>query len=219
MLDKILAVEGDQPQRNGIGPVGVYTRNTYTARQGYESLKAWERSQGSNCRIIVTVGAYGSIARFIAYAASKGEPWIYSAVSFTGADNFASELRRFRVVDRVIMTQVVPLPDSGLTIVRTAQNALGKEYGYVSQEGYIVGKMLLRALRQMQAEGKEITRENVLAWFHGSHFELEGLNLDFEDDNQGSDLVVMTALDGTAWIPMQDGIWQRWVAQMAQTSK
>jgi len=37
-LDEIMALGGDNPFRNNVGPVGVYKRNTFTSREGYDSL-------------------------------------------------------------------------------------------------------------------------------------------------------------------------------------
>jgi ABC-type branched-subunit amino acid transport system substrate-binding protein len=215
-LDAVLHVnakKGSEPKRNGIGPVGVYMRNTFMARAGYESLKAWEKKQGSTCRLIVTVGSYASIARFIAYAKAKQQqqPWIFSAVSFTGADNFATALNSFSVDDHVIMTQVVPLADSPLAIVKAAQTALGKNYGYVSQEGYIVGKLLLYGLKKLEKNNEVINRENLIAVYQGKRFDLEGLEMDFSSDNQGSDFVVMTTLKGSQWLPVEASTWQKWL--------
>lgn len=216
-LDKIIAASGTEPERNNQGPVGVYTRNTFIARDGYDSLKAWEQQQGSTCKLVVTVGTYEAIARFIAYAHSKNEPWVFSAVSFTGADDFRKTLNKFNIIDRVIMTQVVPLPDSDLPIVQEARTALGKDYGYVSQEGYIVGKLLLHGLQQLETEAKTITRTNLLATFKGQQFDLGGLTMDFSNDNQGSDLVVMTRHTNDKWLAMQDSTWSDWLDQQQKT--
>jgi ABC-type branched-subunit amino acid transport system substrate-binding protein len=216
-LDKIIAASGAEQERNNQGPVGVYTRNTFIARDGYDSLKAWEQQQGSACKLVVTVGTYEAIARFIAYAHSKNEPWIFSAVSFTGADDFHKTLNKFNISDRVIMTQVVPLPDSDLPIVQEARTALGRDYGYVSQEGYIVGKLLLRGLRQLETDEKTITRNNLLATFKGQQFDLGGLAMDFSNDNQGSDLVVMTRHTNDKWLAMQDNTWHDWLEQQQKT--
>lgn len=216
-LDKIIAASGAEPERNNQGPVGVYTRNTFIARDGYDSLKAWEQQQGSTCKLVVTVGTYEAIARFIAYAHSKNEPWVFSAVSFTGADDFRKTLNKFNIIDRVIMTQVVPLQDSDLPIVQEARTALGKDYGYVSQEGYIVGKLLLHGLQQLETEAKTITRTNLLATFKGQQFDLDGLTMDFSNDNQGSDLVVMTRHTNDKWLAMQDSTWSDWLDQQQKT--
>ena len=192
-LDEIIAQDGANPFRNNIGPVGVYKRNTFASRDGYQSLKAWEASSGFQCRLVVTVGAYASIANFVGYATMKGENWTYSAVSFTGAENLKNALAEFGVTENVIVTQVVPPLDSKLPIVRDARKALGSRLSYVSLEGYVVGRFMLQALNQIP--GKEITRELLLSTIRGKRFDVGGLILDFSDDNQGSDLVVATYLD------------------------
>ncbi len=206
ILEDMVTMEGENPPRNNMGPVGVYKRNTLYARDGYQSLKAWEASAGAKCQLIVTVGAYANIARFAAYARNKGENWIISAVSFTGADNFREALKQFGVSDGVIMTQVVPTLDSDLPIVREARQALGNQFGYVSLEGYIVGKLLLAALEQIKGP---VTRENFLNAVRGRTFEFGGLKFDFTDDNQGSDFVALTYLDQGGYRNMARNDWQR----------
>lgn len=193
-LDEIMSLGGDNPYRNDIGPVGVYKRNTFSSRDGYESLKSWEATSGVKCRLVVTVGAYASIANFIGYATMKGENWVYSAVSFTGAENLRNALREFGVNRNVIVTQVVPPLNSNLPIVQQARAALGSNLSYVTLEGYIVGSMMLKVLETMP--GKDITRQSFLAAIKGKKFDLGGLRLDFSDDNQGSDLVISTFLEG-----------------------
>jgi len=192
-LDEIMAQDGDNPFRNGIGPVGVYKRNTFSSREGYQSLKDWETSSGFKCRLVVTVGAYASIANFVGYAAMKGENWTYSAVSFTGAENLKNALAEFGVTENVIVTQVVPPLSSKLPIVKDARKALGSKLNYVSLEGYVVGRFMLQALNQIP--GKEITRDLLMSTIKGKRFDVGGLVLDFSNDNQGSDLVVATYLD------------------------
>ena len=183
---------GDNPYRNNIGPVGVYKRNTFSSRDGYQSLKAWEAASGLSCRLVVTVGAYASIANFIGYASMKGENWIYSAVSFTGAENLKNALSEFGVTENVIVTQVVPPLDSSLPIVRDARKALGSKLNYVSLEGYVVGRFMLQAMKSIP--GKEVTRDGLLSTIKGKRFDIGGLVLDFSNDNQGSDLVISTYL-------------------------
>jgi len=207
-LETMLNIRGENPARNNIGPVGVYTRNTFVSRDGYMSLKHWERQQGAECRLVIGVGTYNAIARFAGYARAKGERWIVSAVSFTGADNLRGAVAEYGVDDRVVMTQVVPLLDSDLPIVREARKALGDQFGYVSLEGYIVGKMLIAIMNNVKGD---MTRANFLQAAYGSKFELGGLTLDFRDDNQGSDDVFLTYLDGNTYKPLTDEVWQRWV--------
>ena len=193
-LDEIMSLSGNNPFRNDIGPVGVYKRNTFSSRDGYASLKDWEVQSGSKCRLVVTVGAYASIANFIGYASMKGEDWVYSAVSFTGAENLRNALREFGINRNVIVTQVVPPLDSNLPIVQQARAALGSDLSYVTLEGYIVGSMMLKVLESMP--GKDITRASFLSAIQGKKIDVGGLKLDFSNDNQGSDLVISTYLDG-----------------------
>jgi ABC-type branched-subunit amino acid transport system substrate-binding protein len=207
-LETMLNIQGENPARNNIGPVGVYTRNTFVSRDGYMSLKHWEKQQGSECRLIIGVGTYNAIARFAGYARAKGEQWIVSAVSFTGADNLRGAVAEYGVADRVVMTQVVPLLDSDLPIVHEARKALGDEFGYVSLEGYIVGKMLIAIMKKVKGD---MTRANFLQAAYGSTFELGGLTLDFRNDNQGSDEVFLTYLDGDTYKPLTGEVWQQWV--------
>ncbi|WP_232465146.1 ABC transporter substrate-binding protein [Oleiphilus messinensis] len=188
-LDELLEKSGDNPNRNGIGPVGVYQRNTLSSRAGYDSLKQWESSQNTTCKLVVTVGTYSAIGRFAAYSRQKGNQWLISAVSFTGADNLQSTLEQFGVTQGVILTQVVPAIDSDLAIVKAAQKALKDRLNVVSLEGYIVGRMVVEMLQRIDGE---ITREKFIAVARGSNFTMGGLKLDFQRDNQASDMVSVT---------------------------
>lgn len=205
ILVDIMSRTGDQPDRNGLGPVGVYTRNTFEAREGYLSLKNWEKQQNVNCKLVVTVGTYNAIAQFAGYGRYKGDRWPISAVSFTGADNFREALTELRIENDVIMTQVVPHLSSSLPIVSEARSALGDEFGYVSLEGYIVGKLVLEGFKQIEGE---ITRQSFLDAILGNRIYIGGLELDFTTDNQGSDLVVPTILNNGRFEKMDDADWE-----------
>lgn len=204
-LDDILSMGGDNPSRNGLGPIGVYTRNTFEARDGFLSLKSWQDQHDVTCRLVVTVGTYNAVAQFAGYSRYKGEDWLISAVSFTGADNLRDALRDLRIEDNVVMTQVVPHTSSSLPIVDEARVALGDGLGYVSLEGFIVGKMFLEALRRVEGP---LTRQSFLNAILGSEMYLGGLQLDFTTDNQGSDLVVPTILKGGRFESMTGSDWK-----------
>ena len=203
-LDVVLQQQGENPARNNLGPVGVYQRNTFISRAGYQSLKDWEKVSKAPCKVVVTVGTYNAIAKFAAYSRYKGEDWIISAVSFTGADNFHKALGDANISDRVIMTQVVPPLDSRLPIVAEARQKLGERFGWVSLEGYIVGKLWLTAMENVQGR---ITRAKFLDGIRGRRFDLGGLKLDYRNDNQGSDLVVLTNLTPDGFKPMSLSAW------------
>jgi len=193
-LTELMQMEGDEPERNYLGPVGVYQRNTLAARDGYDSLKTWEEISNASCRLVVTVGAYTPIAQFISYARYKGDNWITSAVSFTGAFNLRDALAENHVQGGVIMTQVVPPLDSDLPIVVQARSELQDDFSYVSLEGYIVGRMFLHLMDNINGA---ITRQNFLNAVSDKRYEMGGLTLDFTGDNQASDLVTLTLLSGS----------------------
>ncbi len=203
-LDVILQQQGENPARNDLGPVGVYQRNTFTSRSGYQSLKNWEQISKAPCKVVITVGTYNAISKFAAYSRYKGQDWIISAVSFTGADNFHKALADANIHDRVIMTQVVPALDSKIAIVTEARQKLGDRFGWVSLEGFIVGKLWLDAMEKVQGR---ITRAKFLANLRGRKFNLGGLSLDYSSDNQGSDLVVLTNLTSDGFKPMSLSAW------------
>ncbi len=196
-LQKIISLKGKNPARNNIGPVGVYKRNSYFARPGYKSLKAWEKKQNTQCKIVITVGSYKSVTELIAYSRYKKEPWIFSAVSFTGANNFKSSLAEFKIKDGVIMTQVVPLLDSDVPLVQEARKKLGQDYGYVSLEGFIVGKLVIYGLEKIKGE---MTRKRFTDSILNSRFSIGQLTFDFLENNQGSDLVNLMALKQGEWV-------------------
>ena len=104
------------------------------------------------------------------------------------------------------MTQVVPALDSTLPLVTEAREKLGEQYGYVSLEGYIVGKMWLEIMSSVSGP---VTREEFLRAVKGRRFNLGGIALDFTTDNQGSDLVVLTHLTEDGWRPMPSRMWSR----------
>jgi hypothetical protein len=206
-LDEIMALQGENPYRNNIGPVGVYKRNTFVSKAGYDSLKQWEQTSGFRCRLVVTVGAYASIANFIGYATMNGEPWTYSAVSFTGAENLKNALAQYGVDKNVIVTQVVPPLNSSLPVVKDARKALGSKFNYVSLEGYVVGRFLVEAMKQ--TPGNDITRSSLLATVKGKKFNVGGLTLDYTNDNQGSDLVIATLLEKNDFSILGNGEMQK----------
>lgn len=116
-----------------------------------------------------------------------------SANSTTDADTLKTFLQQNNVTDKVLMTQVMPALDSSLPIVEEARKALGSKLSVFYLEGFIAGKMFLAIARSIKGE---ITRESFLKAARGHSFDLGGLPLDFTNDNQGSDLVLLVYLDG-----------------------
>ena len=192
-VDQILNMQGDNPERNNIGPVGVYLRDTVSARPGYLSLKKWEADTGNRCRLVATTAVYDPAATFMGYVRSKGENWVFSTPSPAAGDRLAALLRDYKIRDKVIATQIVPPPDSPLPIVVEARKALGGNLDYVSLESYIVGKLFLAIL---QAIDGPLTRENFLKAARRQPYDIGGIRVDFTNGNQGSNFVLLTLLQG-----------------------
>lgn len=190
-VDQILNMPGDNPERNGIGPVGVYQRDTVAAREGYQSLKKWEAASGNRCRLVATTAVYDPAAAFMGYARYKGETWIFSSPSPAAGIRLATMLKESGIKDQVIATQIVPSPDSSLPVVVEARKALGSNLDYVSLESYIVGKLFVTI---MQAIDGPLTRENFLKAARRQPYDIGGVKVDFTTDNQGSDFVLATVL-------------------------
>lgn len=199
-LEQIMAMPGDEPNRNGIGPVGFFTRHTQMqARPGYDSLKQWEQTANTRCRLVMTVGGTNlPLTNFISYSRYKGETWPISVTSQVEVTTFKDDLKKNRVLDRVVLTQAVPALDASLPIVEEARKALGERLDSSSLEGYMVGKMFVTILRNVKGE---ITRASFLDAVRGRTFDLGGLPLDFTNDNQGSDFVQLLALEEGAFKP------------------
>ncbi len=198
-VDQILNLPGDNPERNGIGPVGVYQRDTVSAREGYQSLKKWEAASGNRCRLVATTAVYEPAAAFLGYARYKGEPWIFSSPSPAAGSRLATMLKEHGITDKVIATQIVPSPDSSLPVVVEARKALGSSLDYVSLESYIVGKLFVTI---MQAVDGPLTRENFLKAARRQPYDIGGVKVDFTTDNQGSDFVLATVLRDGQFIPI-----------------
>lgn len=210
-VEGVLATSGDESQRNGVGPVGFYKPATFVSRPGYLSLKAWEEASGHRCKLVLTTGTDDTISRFIGYSRYKGETWVISTLSTTGQQAFLDELQKFndfkRVSDRLILTQVVPEPQSALPIMQDARHSLGEDFGWVSAEGYIVGRMLVELLARIEGD---ISREALMQAAAGAYFDLGGLEIDLRNDNQASDFVLLTHLSGQQWRPLERQLWQQW---------
>lgn len=190
-IDQILAMVGDNPARNNIGPVGVYQRETTNARLGHDSLKKWETDTNTRCRLVVTTGTYNAISTFIAYARYKNEPWVFSSVSGGSGAPLLAALKDKGITNKIIATEVVPPLNSPLPVVADARKALGSELNTISLEGYLNGKLFLAILQAVEGP---LTRESFLKTARRQSYDIGGFKVDFTAKNQGSDFVTLTAL-------------------------
>ena len=218
--DKYLDGKDTKSDRNQIyGPVGFYTRNTPDVELGYESLKNWEKTRGINCRLVVTAGTSSNIARFIKLAQDKENNWLISSLSFADAQELKLDLEEYGITKNVIMTQVVPLLDSDLAIVKEAKDEFKKqaeskfnkeakskfkdEFNNVFLEGFIVGKMTLEIIEKIPGE---VNSKNFLKQIRMSKkFNLDGVSIDLtQRPIQASNLVLITELTSEGFQPLNN---------------
>jgi branched-chain amino acid transport system substrate-binding protein len=170
---------------------GTYRRNTTAVKSALlEIMKAKPEA-------VVTVGAYKPIAEFIKLARQAKMDAVFVSISFVGPDALAQELGDQGA--GVIVSQVVPFPgDKSVPVVAAYHAALAAldpeaKPGFVSLEGYLVGRLVIEALKRVPGEP---TREALLdAIFHTGSFDLDGLELTYGPaNNQGMDEVFFTIL-------------------------
>jgi branched-chain amino acid transport system substrate-binding protein len=180
-------------ERRGMSLIaeGTFTRNTTDVKDALLSIQAAEPEA------VVMVGPYRPVGEFIKLARSFDFTPIFVTISFVGSDALADEL--WPEGAGVIISQVVPFPwDDSVPVVADYQAALktaspDASVGFVSLEGYLVGRVAIEALRNA---GEPPTREGFLSALKGmTEFDLGGLVVNLgENDNQGLDQIFMTRL-------------------------
>lgn len=171
---------------------GTYKRNTTAVKSALLRIKK------AKPQAVVMVGAYKPVAEFIKLSKKIKMDATFVNISFVGSNALAQELGEDG--RGVVITQVVPFPwDSGDPLVKRYQAALqsvdaSATPGYVSLEGYIVGRIALEGLKRA---GADVTREAFLAVFQNdATIDLDGLKLSFgAQDTQGSDAVYLTIIN------------------------
>jgi len=170
---------------------GTFRRNTTAVKSALlEIMKA-------NPEAVVTVGPYKPVAEFIKLARQAKMDAVFVAISFVGSDALAQEMG-----DKgagVIVSQVVPFPgDTSLPVVASYQAALAAldrdaKPGFVSLEGYLVGRLVIEALKRVPGEP---TREALLDAISSSGvFDFDGIELTYGPaNNQGMNQVFFTVL-------------------------
>ena len=175
---------------------GTFRRNTTAVKM------ALLRIMRTHPQAVVTVGPYKPVAAFIKLARhSKMDP-VFVAISFVGANALAHELGADGA--GVIVSQVVPFPwDTSLPAAASYQGAMKvsnvqSKTGFVSFEGYLVGRLVIEALKRIPGEP---TRDALLdTIIHSGPFDLGGVTLKYgPQNNRGMNDVFFTILqpDGT----------------------
>jgi ABC-type branched-subunit amino acid transport system substrate-binding protein len=169
---------------------GSFKRNTTAVKSALLDIMKGEP------QAVVTVGPYKPIAEFIKLAHQVKLDTLFVAISFVGSDSLAEELGNQGA--GVIISQVVPLPwDTSLPVIKSYQAALksvnkNAKPGFVSLEGYLVGRLVIEALKRISGEP---TREALIDAIDKAPFDLGGVKLSFgPGKNQGSDQVYFTIL-------------------------
>ncbi|MBS8228317.1 ABC transporter substrate-binding protein [Vannielia litorea] len=170
---------------------GNYVRNTVAVKTALLEIRKAKPDA------VVMVGAYKPIAEFIKLSKNlKFEPTFVN-ISFVGSEALAGELGE--AGEGVIISQVVPFPwDPSLPVVAEYQAAMkamspDAHPGFVTLEGYLTGRIALRAL---EAAGPELTRAGYLAALADlGSFDMGGLGFAYgAGDNQGLDTVFLTRI-------------------------
>ncbi len=169
---------------------GVYRRNTIDVRTALLDIRE------SDPDAIIMIGSYEPSAEFIVWAREIGVDALFINISFVNSNALAQTLGTNG--DGVMVSQVVPLPTGDmLDIARSYQAALEAfdpeaEAQFISFEGYLVGRL---AILGLESAGRDLTRMGFLAAIRSlENVDIEGFQLNYVDDNQGSDQVFMTVL-------------------------
>ena len=171
---------------------GTYTRNTTAVKSAVLAIRKAKPDA------VVMVGAYKPVAEFIRLAKKLKMDAKFVNISFVGSKALAAELGPDG--EGVIISQVVPFPwDASIPVVAEYQAAMqaadaGAEPGFVSLEGYVVGRLAIAALEKA---GPEPTREAFLnAVWSMSNMDMGGINMQFgPGDSQGLDSVFLTEIN------------------------
>ena len=166
---------------------GSYERNTVAVMGGLRDIYRAEPEA------VVLVGAYSACAEFIKLSKAMGKnDLLFCNISFVGTESLKDALGGYG--EGVIISQVVPLPDSDvIPLIREYQLAM-KTYqhdvplSFTSLEGYIAGKLFTTIARGM---GDDISRERFIETMQKEgRYDLGGVVLQFgPDDHQGMDAI------------------------------
>lgn len=173
---------------------GTYRRNTVAVKTAILDVKAAQPGA------VIVVGAYRPVAETVAWSRHIGFSPVFVTISFSGGNALATELARHGLAD-VFVSQVVPFPSSDTRIATAYRRALrrhtrGIDPGFVSLEGYLAGRLAIVGLERC---GLVVDRASFLdSILHGDPISLDGFRLRFGPaDNQGSDEVFLTVIDGS----------------------
>ncbi len=178
----------------------TYKRNTADVTAAAETIK----KNASRLRAVVMVAVMKPAAKLIERLKLAGTNLIFTNLSVVSPTDLAEELTALgpTFAEGVIVTQIVPLPNSQSTAVLRYQEALkrfapGEPPGYVSLESYIAGSILVEGLRRA---GRNLSSEALVDALEN----VRGLDLGIAapinygaSEHQGSHKVWGTVLERT----------------------
>lgn len=170
---------------------GTFERNTVAVKAALLAIKKAEP------QAVIMISPYKPAAEFIKLAKQVKLDATFVNISFVGSDALAKELGP--AAAGVVITQVVPFPkDAAIPVVGRYQASLkasapDAQPGFVSLEGYLVGRAIVAALEKVNGEP---TRKALIeAIQKAGTLDLGGFKLTYSgSSNRGSDHVFLTVI-------------------------
>jgi branched-chain amino acid transport system substrate-binding protein len=170
---------------------GTFERNTVAVKNALLAIKKAEP------HAVIMISPYKPAAEFIKLAKQIKLDVTFVNISFVGSDALAKELGP--VGAGVAITQVVPFPkDAAIPVVGRYQASLkasapDAQPGFVSLEGYLVGRAIIAALEKVSGDP---TRQALIeAVQKAGTLDLDGFKLVYSpSNNRGSDQVFLTVI-------------------------
>jgi ABC-type branched-subunit amino acid transport system substrate-binding protein len=170
--------------------LGKVERNTVNVQDAVKTINAAQPDG------VIMISAYTSIAEFVRKMKAAGSTTQFHNVSFVGSTALADALKDEGY--GVAISQVVPYPwGPEVRIVKEYQEILAKaghtDYNFSSLEGFIVGEVMVDALRRA---GKNLTREKLISALEGmNNVDLGDFVVNFSPTNHsGSKSVDLTMI-------------------------
>lgn len=183
--------------KRGMTPVsvGVYPRNTTAVKTGLLDVRAGDPGA------VILVGAYRPVATLISWARRIGFKPVFINISFVGSNALAKELGPAGA--GVFVTQVVPFPEKTESASPPVVDAYAAALaafapkatpGFVSLEGYLAGRLVVKTLENCGETPERVRFLEVVREL--GRIDLDGFALSYgPGDNQGSDHVFLTVID------------------------
>ena len=170
---------------------GTFERNTVAVKAALLSIKKAEP------QAVIMISPYKPAAEFIKLAKQIKLDATFVNISFVGSDALAKELGAAGA--GVVITQVVPFPkDAAIPVVGRYQASLkasapDAQPGFVSLEGYLVGRAIAAAIEKVDGD---LTRQAMIdAVQKAGSLDLGGFKLSYSPtSNRGSNEVFLTVI-------------------------